>query len=51
MTWNLLKFRRNVTDLLALLAGWGTPFGDLDDDGDTNVTDLLALLAAWGACP
>lgn len=45
----------NVTDLLALLAGWGVcgvpcP-SDINGDGFINVTDLLALLAAWGACP
>lgn len=44
----------NVTDLLALLAGWGLP-GSCDmaptgGDGTINVTDLLALLAAWGPC-
>ena len=45
----------NVTDLLALLAAWGTcppscpP--DINSDGFVNVTDLLALLAAWGPCP
>ena len=45
----------NVTDLLALLAGWGVcgvpcP-SDINGDGFINVTDLLALLAAWGLCP
>ena len=45
----------NVTDLLALLAGWGST-GSCDmappgGDGTINVTDLLALLAAWGPCP
>ncbi len=43
-----------VTDMLALLAAWGTDPGgapDLDGDGDVAVTDLLTLLAAWGACP
>jgi len=40
-----------VTDLLALLAGWGDCSGcagDTDCDGQINVTDLLNLLAAWG---
>ena len=44
----------NVTDLLALLAAWGSNPGhvaDFNDDGNVNVTDLLALLAAWGTCP
>ena len=42
-----------VTDLLALLAAWGTnPLGppDFDNDGDVGVTDLLALLGHWGSC-
>ncbi len=30
-----------INDLLALLAGWGNPWG---------ITDLLALLADWGPC-
>jgi hypothetical protein len=38
-------------DLTSVLAGWGTPSGDLDHDGTTNGTDLTVLLAAWGACP
>ena len=44
----------NVTDLLQLLAAWGTcpdpcpP--DINTDGSVNVTDLLTLLAAWGPC-
>lgn len=40
-----------VTDLLQVLAEWGTDPGgppDLDGDGTVGVTDLLALLAAWG---
>ncbi len=44
----------NVTDLLALLGGWGPNPGhvaDFNNDGNVNVTDLLALLGAWGACP
>ncbi len=42
-----------VTDLLALLAAWGTDPGgppDLDGDGIVGVTDLLSLLAGWGPC-
>ena len=45
----------NVTDLLSLLAAWGSCGApcppDINTDGSVNVTDLLALLAAWGACP
>ena len=46
----------NVTELLVLLASWGTcPAGecpaDFNTDGFVNVTDLLELLASWGACP
>ena len=40
-----------VSDLLALLAGWGSPAADITGDGNTDVADLLALLAAWGPCP
>lgn len=39
-----------VTDLLSLLADWGTPEGDINGDGTTNVMDLLSLLADWGDC-
>jgi hypothetical protein len=42
-----------ITDLLALLAGWGEctfcPV-DVDGDGTIGITDLLALLAGWGRC-
>ncbi len=44
----------NVTDLIALLAGWGPNPGhvaDFDGNGSVNVDDLITLLAAWGACP
>lgn len=45
----------NVTDLLRLLAEWGScppPCDmDLDFSGSVNVTDLLTLLADWGDCP
>jgi hypothetical protein len=42
----------DVTDLLELLAAWGTNGGpaDLNDDGIVDVTDLLQLLADWGPC-
>ena len=41
------------TDLLTLLAAWGSCAGcpeDLDDSGDVTFADLLALLANWGSC-
>lgn len=44
----------NVTDLLALLGGWGQPAQACNiagGDDVINVTDLLALLGGWGACP
>lgn len=48
----------NVTDLLAVIAGWGacppipSPcIGDINGDQQTNVTDLLAVIGAWGVCP
>ena len=44
----------NVTDLLLLLANWGScsqPCSpDLNLDAAVNVTDLLTLLANWGTC-
>ena len=43
-----------VSDLLALLAQWGTDPGgppDFDGNGAVGVSDLLALLANWGPCP
>jgi hypothetical protein len=43
-----------ITDLLGLLAAWGTdPEGppDFDGDGSVGITDLLELLAHWGPCP
>ncbi len=42
-----------VTDLLDVLAAWGTSPGcppDLDGDGVVAVTDLLELLGSWGPC-
>jgi hypothetical protein len=43
-----------ITDLLSLLALWGTDPGgppDLDGDHVVGIVDLLTLLAAWGPCP
>ncbi|MHC4966450.1 MAG: DUF4350 domain-containing protein [Planctomycetota bacterium] len=46
-----------VTDLLDMLAGWGTCpappaecLADIDDDDNVGVVDLLGLLANWGQC-
>ncbi len=44
----------NITDLLQLLADWGTDAAgppDFDGSGDVGVSDLLDLLAMWGPCP
>ncbi|MCH7547080.1 MAG: hypothetical protein IID30_11840 [Planctomycetes bacterium] len=46
----------NVTDLLQLLATWGSPDAACDiappgGDGVVNVSDLLLVLASWGDCP
>ncbi len=39
-------------DLALLLAGWGTPAGDLTGDGLTDGEDLTGLLSQWGSrCP
>ncbi len=46
--------RVGVTDLLVMLAAWGTgPDGppDLNGDGAVGAADLAALLASWGPCP
>ncbi len=42
-----------ITDLLALLAAWGTNPGgppDFDGNGSVGITDLLDLLGNWGRC-
>ncbi len=41
----------DVSELIVVLNGWGTPAGDVTGDGTTDVTDLLAVLSAWGSCP
>jgi hypothetical protein len=43
----------NISDLLALLSGWGgsDPVLDITGDGVVNINDLLAVLGAWGPCP
>ncbi|MEE8155827.1 MAG: right-handed parallel beta-helix repeat-containing protein [Phycisphaerales bacterium] len=43
-----------ASDLLALLAAWGTDPGappDFDCDSNVGASDLLTLLANWGLCP
>ncbi|MCZ6492633.1 MAG: hypothetical protein O6933_00980, partial [Planctomycetota bacterium] len=43
-----------ITDILKLLAAWGTDPGgppDFDGDGTVGILDLLTLLGHWGACP
>ena len=45
----------NVSDLLALLGGWGVAGSECDiappgGDGTVNVSDLLLMLAFWGSC-
>ncbi len=52
--WDLDCDGVGITDLLALLAAWGTDPGgppDFNGDGDVGITDLLILLAKWGPCP
>jgi hypothetical protein len=42
----------DISDLLAVIAAWGTnnAAADINDDGTVNITDLLAVIAAWGKC-
>ena len=43
----------DVTDVLAVLDGWGDCQGcdaDIDDNGVIDVDDMLAVLSAWGDC-
>ena len=42
----------NVTDLLTIIAAWGSddPEADLDGDGTVAVGDLLVAIANWGNC-
>ncbi len=41
-----------ITDLITLLAAWGSKGGpeDIDGDGTVGITDLLTLLSVWGPC-
>ena len=38
----------DVNDILACVAGFGTPNGDVTGDGITDVDDILALIGAFG---
>jgi hypothetical protein len=44
-----------VSDILALIAGWGpctgSCDGDVNGDGTVDVNDLLEVVGSWGACP
>ena len=44
----------NVTDLLAVIAAWGSDCNgcqeDVNGDENVNVADLLQLIAGWGSC-
>ncbi|MEE2906983.1 MAG: hypothetical protein VX527_04035, partial [Planctomycetota bacterium] len=40
----------DITDLLAILDGWGGADGDVTGDGDTNIDDILVVLGNWGFC-
>ena len=42
----------NVSDLLAIVGGWGSddPALDIDGNGSVDTPDLLAVIAAWGDC-
>nr|MBC8202193.1 multicopper oxidase domain-containing protein [Planctomycetota bacterium] len=40
----------NVSDLLEIIANWGTPFGDISGDDKTDVSDILVAIDGWGAC-
>ena len=42
----------DVTDLLAIIAAWGSDdaSADLDGSGTVDVADLLMIISAWGPC-
>ena len=42
----------DVTDILAIVAAWGTndPDADINGDGIVNVSDMLEAIAGWGPC-
>jgi hypothetical protein len=38
-----------MTDLLIVIANWGTPGpGDVDMDGNVGVTDFMLVIMNWG---
>jgi endoglucanase len=42
------------TDLLVMIANWGSCDGcssDIDNSGETDINDMLILLSSWGPCP
>mgnify|MGYP001498215497 FL=1 len=41
----------DISDLLAVIAGWGTPKADVTGDNMTNVEDLLFVIGVFGPCP
>jgi hypothetical protein len=40
----------NVSDILAIIAAWGTPNADITGDNMTNVLDLLLVIGEFGTC-
>ena len=40
----------NVSDILAIISAWGTPYGDITGDTMTNVSDLLFVIGEFGPC-
>ena len=41
----------DISDLLAIIAGWGTPDADVTGDNMTDVEDLLLIIGVFGPCP
>jgi 1,4-alpha-glucan branching enzyme len=41
----------NVSDLLIIIAAWGTPNADITGDNMTDVADLLLAIGEFGPCP
>ena len=39
-----------IADLLAIIAGWGTPDSDVTGDNMTDIEDLLVVIGAFGPC-
>ena len=42
----------NITDLLTIIAQWGTANSpaDINQDGIVDVSDLLIVIGNWGPC-